>query len=143
MSRSASNCHLIKEKFCYICGDLIIGRKCTFTDSNKQLYEMYFGFSPVNVGAPFAPSSICSTCLSNLSSWKNGSRNLKFGRPTIWLENTNHLTDCYFCGTQTFGYTHSSKNKIQYAKVSSVQRPVDHSSSLPYPQPYIEQIQNK
>ena len=53
----------------------------------------------------------------------------------IWREQTNHVTDCYFCSTKTEGYSQKNRKKILYLNLPSAISPVLHSADLPVPIP--------
>lgn len=44
--------------------------------------------------------------------------------PTIWREQKDHVSDCYFCLTKLKGFSSKTKDRINYPQVSSVTRPV-------------------
>ena len=54
---------------------------------------------------------------------------------TVWREQTNHFTDCYFCLTKIDGHNSQSKHTIFYPNIPSALRPVEHYDSLPFPNP--------
>lgn len=98
-------------------------RKCA------RAYAKYFGFSVANLGKWWTPSSLCHTCYATLNHIANGDeRYFSFGRPMLWREPTDHVTDCYFC------LTNVSIEEVVYPDVQSVTKPVPHSESLPKPQ---------
>jgi hypothetical protein len=62
-------------------------------------------------------------------------KTMPFGVPMMWHEPTNHFHDCYFCLTNTEGFSKKQKHKIQYANVPSVLKPVPRGQGLPVPTP--------
>ena len=60
---------------------------------------------------------------------------MPFAVNMVWHEPTNHFNDCYFCLTNTAGYSKKEKNKIDYPAVPSAIRPVPHGKGLPVPAP--------
>jgi hypothetical protein len=58
---------------------------------------------------------------------------MPFGVPMIWREPTSHLNDCYFCITNTSGFTSKNKQNIEYPNLPSALRPVPHSEDVPIP----------
>lgn len=66
--------------------------------------------------------------------WAKGNDHLSFGRPTIWRDPINHLTNCYICLTELV-FSKNSKKSIQYAVVDAVTLPEPHSDRLPIPVP--------
>ena len=131
--RSASFCSK-KDSFCFICANFMFSnQKRIFNDDLKELYMLYFGFRPDNLNKDYAPEFICNTCEVSLIAWENDKRNLAFGKPAIWTEITNHFSDCYFCCTNTFGFSHKNKKSINYANVNSAQRPIQNCDKYPTP----------
>ena len=53
----------------------------------------------------------------------------------VWREQKDHVTDCYFCLTDTQGFRHKTRKKILYPSLPSAIRPVAHSDQLPVPKP--------
>ena len=59
--------------------------------------------------------------------------NLLFAVPMVWREQKDHVTDCYFCLTDTQGFHHKTRKKILHPILPSAIRPVAHSDELPVP----------
>lgn len=51
----------------------------------------------------------------------------------VWLETRNHVDDCYFWITKTFGYSKKAPQKISYPGLDSVICPLVHSDEVPVP----------
>lgn len=134
---SSRVCKLHPNRFCYVCGKIVqLNRGFPITKPLQEAYLHYFGFPVSNQDKNWVPHVICTNCRLVLSSWYSGkNRSLKFGKPMIWREPTNHVTDCYFCLTKTFGFNSKNKDSIKYADVPSVTKPVLHSEDLPVPTP--------
>ena len=58
-----------------------------------------------------------------------------FAVSMIWREQKDHITDCYFCLTNTKGYNQRNKKKILYPNLLSAIRPVLHFADLLVPIP--------
>ena len=58
--------------------------------------------------------------------------------PMVWREQSDHVTDCYFCMTNIKGFSQNLKSKISYPVCRSVIKPVPHDPDLPVPQPPTE-----
>ena len=55
----------------------------------------------------------------------------------VWREQKDHVTDCYFCLTDTQGFRHKTRKKILYPSLPSAICPVAHSDQLPVPKPLV------
>ena len=49
----------------------------------------------------------------------------------VWLERTDHATDCYFCLTNIKGFSRKNKSKTVYPNCSSVLKPDPYGNDLP------------
>ena len=58
---------------------------------------------------------------------------MSFGIPMVWREPKNHVDDCYFCITQTQGFSNKNKHRVQYPSLDSAILPVPHSNEIPVP----------
>ena len=56
----------------------------------------------------------------------------------VWHEQSDHVTDCYFCRTAIRGFSQKNKSKISYPVCKSAIKPVPHSPDLPVTQPPTE-----
>ena len=56
----------------------------------------------------------------------------------VWREQSDRVTDCYFCMTAIRGFSRKNKSKISYSVCKSAIKPVSHSPDLPVPQPPTE-----
>ena len=71
-----------------------------FTPKLQETYELYFGFKPPNLDKPWTPNFSCNSCYTSLSCWRKGrGKGVSFGEPMVWMQQTGHATDCYFCLT--------------------------------------------
>lgn len=52
-----------------------------------------------------------------------------------WRDPIDHETNCYICLTNILRYNRKNFDKIKYANVTSVTKPVPHSDNLPIPTP--------
>ena len=85
----------------------------------------------------WAPNIACKHCVKHLNEWIRGKRasGVPFAVPMVWREQKDHSSDCYFCLTNTKGYSVKTRFKIKYPDVPSAHRPVPHSPDLPVPKP--------
>ena len=56
----------------------------------------------------------------------------------VWREQSDHVTDCYFCMTAIRGFSRKNKSKTSYPVCKLAIKPVPHSPDLPVPQPPTE-----
>ena len=85
------------------------------------------------------PHISCNRCRTSLLFWLDGKRKqMLFAVPMVWREQSDHVTDCYFCMTNIKGFSWKNKSKILYPVCRSVIKPVPHDSDLPVPQPTTE-----
>ena len=134
---SKSLCKTHPNRFCYVCGELILSKKgYPITESLKVAYLCYFTIPVSHQDKKWVPHVFCERCRRTLSAWAAGeNRSLKFSEPMIWREPSNHETDCYFCLTKTIGFTRKNKDKLIYANVPSVTKPIYCSDKQQVPNP--------
>ena len=63
---------------------------------------------------------------------------MPFAVPKVWREQSDHVTDCYFCMTANRGFSQKNKSKISHPVCKSAIKPVPHSPNSPVPQPSTE-----
>ena len=63
---------------------------------------------------------------------------MPFGIPMVWREQSDHVTDCYFCMTNIKGFSRKNKSKISYPVCRSAIKPIPHDPDLLVPQPPTE-----
>ena len=63
---------------------------------------------------------------------------MPYAVPMVWREQSDHVTDCYFCMTTSKDFLEKNKSKISYPVCRSAIKPVRHGSDLPVPQPPAE-----
>ena len=123
------------DLFCCICGEMT-AIKCRqkITGRIKKLYLAYFGCAVGNQDKNWATHVCCLDCSNRLNEWfASGKPTLSFAVPMVWQEQKDHVTDCYFCLTDTQGFRHKTRKKIVYPSLPSAIRPVAHSDQLPVP----------
>ena len=108
-----------------------------------------FGCAIGDEDKPWAPHSVCLSCMSGLYKWLDKkSTSFKFAVPMIWREPKDHYSDCYFCLTPAIkkynelflnfnfnfsGFNKKIRRKVVYPSLPCAIRPVPHSISLPVP----------
>ena len=60
---------------------------------------------------------------------------MAFAVPMVRCEQTNHVTDCYFCLTNIKGFYRKNKSKTVYLYCNFALKPVAHGNNLPVPSP--------
>ena len=63
---------------------------------------------------------------------------MSFAVPMVWREQSDHVTDCYFCMTNIKGFPRKNKSQISYPVRRSAIKLVPHDPDLPVPQPPTE-----
>ena len=128
-------CRNSPDRFCYICGKFTFSDKKEISDVVKRAYFAYFGMPLGDQDKPWAPHVVCCTCYQLLLQWthKKPNRHLKFGIPMVWREQSDHITDCYFCMVKTKGFNTKNRHKIEYPSLPSAILPVPHSELNPVP----------
>lgn len=121
--------------FCYICGQFCpASQRRPISLTLTTYYSEYFGRSIENQDKDWVPHISCKTCEINLSMWWKGVReSLSFGIPMKWSKPQNHDDDCYFCGTNVFGFSTKNKHKIVYPDCFSAVKPKAHGEHCPVP----------
>ena len=78
---------------------MLPNQRANITEFVKKAYFAYFGVKLRDQDKPWAPYSVCKSCVEHLREWTKGKRKtgLKFGVPMVWREPTNHVNNFYFC----------------------------------------------
>ena len=63
---------------------------------------------------------------------------MPFAVPMVWREQSDHVTDCYFCMTNIKRFSRKNKSKISYPVCRSAIKPLLHDPDLLVPQPPTE-----
>ena len=63
---------------------------------------------------------------------------MPFAVSMVWREQSDHVTDCYFCMTNIKEFYRKNKSKISYPVCRSAIKPVPNDPDLPVPQPPTE-----
>lgn len=128
-------CKNSSDIFCYICGQYCLAsQRRPISPILTLYYSEYFGRPVENQEEEWVPHISCKTCEINLAMWWKGSREcLSFGVPMKWSKPQNHDDDCYFCGTNVFGFSTKNKHKIAYPDRSSAVKPTLHGENCPIP----------
>ena len=112
----------------------------------KTAYKCYFGCKVGDQDKKWAPHICCNSCNTQLLRWAVGKqKEMPFAVPMIWREPTDHVTVCYFCLTNTKGFSKKNKSKIVYPSCQSALKPVPHGTDIPIskaPPPEVLNIQS-
>ena len=82
-------------------------RSCVFSKLSSKNYGLseetcgdYFGARLRHQDKLLAPHTCCKTRVKNLLDWRNKrGEKMAFGKPLVWMDGKDHITDCYFCMT--------------------------------------------
>ena len=108
------------DAFCYICGEVTFkSQRQAFTPLIKKCYEHYLGCKLGGQDKSWAPHFCCVTYARFLMAWAKGSCCIPFAIPMVWIEPTNHVSDCYVSLTSITGVTAKSKHTVQYPNLPS------------------------
>lgn len=123
------------NNFCYVCGKYTLPvHRRNIAHKMKIAYKHYFGCKVGDQDKTWAPHICCNACNTELLRWAAGKqKKMPFAVPMIWREQTDHVTDCYFCLTNIKGFSRKTKSKIVYPNCQSALKPVPHSDDLPIP----------
>lgn len=130
-------CKTDPDLFCYVCALFLPkGDRRNLVGRAKLAYSLYFKRNCRAGEKPWMPSFCCKSCYAILMVWIAGKkRSMNFGVPANWLEQKDHVTDCYFCLTKVVGFNAKTRDQVEYATVTSVEKTVPHSDDLPVPEP--------
>jgi len=76
-------------------------------------YKHYFACQVGDQDEKWAPHICCNRCRTSLLFWLDGKRKqMPFAVPMVWREQSDHVTDCYFCMTNIRGFSRKNNSKI-------------------------------
>ena len=134
MALARRSCRNKPDMLCYICGEYTIApNRKPVTSFIMPAYHAYFGIKLADQHKPWGPHMTCKACTETLHRWTNGKRSLNFGIPMVWMETTNHVTDCYFCPVDVTGINRKNWGSFKYPDLQSAHRPVAHCDEIPVP----------
>ena len=84
----------------------------------------------------WASKICCSLCSRTLTGWLKirTSQCLLLPEGMAW-SSQSHGLDCYFCVSNTSGFSGRSKHKAEYPNITSALRTISHDDSMPVPEP--------
>ena len=103
MNEKAS-CRNKPDAFCYMCGEYTIApNRKQVTSFITCAYHALCGIKLADQDKAWALRMVCKAFTETLRGSTNGKRSLNFEIPMVWMEPTNHVTDCYFCAVDVTG----------------------------------------
>lgn len=104
------------NNFCYVCGKrTIMPSRRKISEETKTLYSQYFNGLDVIENVDWAPSIICTGCLSKLNQWKKTGSAMPFGIPMVWTNPVVHIREnCYACLHFQWGMNRKKSDSLTY-----------------------------
>ena len=125
MAPARRSCRNKPDVFCYIYGEYTIAPNWKpVTSFIMCAYHAYFGIKLANQDKAWVPHMVCKAYTETLHRRTNGKRSLNFGIPMVWMEPTNHVTDCCFCAADVTGINRKNQGSLKYPDLQSACRPV-------------------
>lgn len=124
-----------RDKFCYICGLFTdIGHRRDFRNNIGvvKVYNKIFNRS-YKSSRWYEPEFVCECCCARLRKCKVlPSVIFPFSTPMTWHYQLFHKPDdCYFCQTNTSGYTFKTRKSVKYPNVVTVTKPIYSHDEVP------------
>ena len=140
LSTSKHSCVNHPDNFCYVSGEYTPPAHSVKINSRiKFVYKHYFARQIGDQDKKWAPHICYNRCRTSLPFWLDGKRKqMPFAVTMVWREQSDHVTNCYFCMTTIRGFSQNHMSKISYPVCKSAIKPVPHSPDLPVPQPPTE-----
>ena len=134
MASARRSCRNKPNVFCYICGEYTFAPYMKLiTSFITRTYHAYFDIKLADQDKAWAPHMVCKACTEILRGRTHGKRSLNFGIPIVWREQTNHVTDCYFCAVDVTGINRKNRGSLKYPDIQSARRTVAHCDEIPVP----------
>ena len=83
-------CKLDPDVFCYM-WQLCCIKTADYYNLFRKYIMLIFGIKLGDQYKPWAPHSVCRSCVENLRQWTKGKKELRFGMPTVWREQRKSL----------------------------------------------------
>ena len=98
--------------------------------------KKYFDMPVAKQDKPWAPHYCCAHCKKTLEGWLRGEKHsMKFYKPRIWLEPTDHSTNCFFCSVDVSKKRKGKDSSIKYPDIPWSTAAIPRSSQYPVPVP--------
>ena len=114
LSSSKRGCINHPDNFCYVCGEYTPpAHRVKLKSRIRYAYKHYFACQVGDQNKKWAPHICCYRCRTSLLFWLDGKwKQMPFSVPTVWREQSDHVTGCYFCMTNMKGFSRKNKSKI-------------------------------
>ena len=114
LSSSKRGCINHPDNFCYVCGEYTPpAHRVKLNSRIRYAYKHYFACQVGNQDKKWAPHICCNRCTTSLMFWVDGKhKQMPFAVPMVWREQSDHVTDCYFCMKNIKGFSRKTKSKI-------------------------------
>ena len=123
-----------RNQFCYACGLFVDKQHRLDFKKNQAIVEafnLFFSRSHVE-SVWYELKDVCSMCITTLKQWLSGKcdkNRLPFVIPMVWHRQIFYKPkDCYFCQTNIVRHHYKTRNRIQYANVLTISKPVPRES---------------
>jgi hypothetical protein len=121
------------DKFCYICGDFIIGVLVKINPQIKLNYLKCFGIVLHDDTQDWSPSNVCRHCEYMISVAVDDLSKLKFNVPRMWREPATHPDACYFCSINVRMMNKKKLKSLVYPNLESAIRTMYIENWIPRP----------
>ena len=117
LSSSKRGCINHPDNFCYVCGEYTPpAHRVKLNSRIRYAYNHYFACQVGDQDKKWTPHICCNRCRTSLLFWLDGKRKqMPFVVPIVWREQSDHVTDCYFCMTNIKEFSRKHKFLTPYA----------------------------
>ena len=128
LSTPKRGCVNHSDNFCCVCDEYtLLAHRLKLNSRIRYAYERYFACQVGDQDKKWAPHICCNRCKTSLWFWKNAQpKQMPFGIPMVWREQSNHITHCYFCMTNIRRFSRKNKSKISCIVYKSAIKPISH-----------------
>ena len=125
------------DNFCYVCGEYTPpAHRVKLNSRIRYAYKHYFACQEGDKDKKWASHICFNRCRTSLLFRLDGKRKqMPFAVSMVWREQSDHVTDCYFCMTNIKGFSRKYTSKISYPVCRPAIKPVPNDLDLPVPQP--------
>ena len=121
------------NQFCYACDSFVDQQhRLDFKKIKPLLKRLTCSSTAHTLSVWNEPEYVCPMCSTALKQWlsrKCDKNRLPFVTPMVWHRQIYHKPEyCYFCQTNIVGHHYKTRNRIQYATVLTISKPVPRES---------------